>query len=339
VETLNRLIPGSQEQNLRMDKAEALRSIYHDHLIYIQQKVRVDYDNWRQQPVRFYFSGRSFEITTVVCHFRIHPDRPASGYLIQTTDRTVFCLYSQLETVERRQIVARGFWVLSFRIQNDDELMSWYVEDRKMLGNLSLKRITSFHGHVCPELAVGAKFCEFVQNLFNNGIIPVSGYSVLAENNTSALDAIQVLLGATLGNQRLSVTDNGKHVYTLFSHSEKKGWKARLRSLPFDDRRLFESLQETISRERASLDDIVSFQHLLDERVERLLAMSVEELFHIEEASYETVPHESAVAYHLCSVCSDFVLVSHSIKKDDAIMCMPCFQKMALSRLGATGVH
>ncbi|SHH93512.1 Formylmethanofuran dehydrogenase subunit E [Desulfofustis glycolicus DSM 9705] len=322
-----------------MEKAEALRSIYHDHLVYIQQKVRVDYDNWKQQPVRFYFTGRSFEVAAVICHFRIRPDRPASGYLIQTTDRTVFCLYSQLETDERRHAVARGFWVLSFRIQNDDELMSWFVEDRKVLGNLSLKRITSFHGHVCPELVVGAKFCEFAQNLFNNGIIPVTGYSVIAENYTSALDAIQVLLGATLGNQRLSVIDNGKHVYTLFSHYEKRGWKVRLRSLPFDDRRLFDSLQDSISREQASLDDIVSFQRMLDDRVERLLAMSVEELFHIEEVTYETVPHESAVAYRFCSVCGDFVQVNHSIMKDEAIVCSPCFQKMALSGLGATDVH
>jgi formylmethanofuran dehydrogenase subunit E len=43
--------------------------------------------------------------------------------------------------------------------------------------------------------------------------------AIIAENSTSALDAIQIMLGATLGNQRLKVMDLGKHNYTVIPKS------------------------------------------------------------------------------------------------------------------------
>jgi formylmethanofuran dehydrogenase subunit E len=87
----------------------------------------------------------------------------------------------------------RGFWVLSFRILNDYELMALYRRERKMIVNMALKRIADFHGHVCPDLVLGSKFCEYIQKLlpsnkFANGIA-----AIISENCTSALDAIQIL--------------------------------------------------------------------------------------------------------------------------------------------------
>jgi formylmethanofuran dehydrogenase subunit E len=311
-----------------MDKTEVLRSIHHDHLIYIQQKVRVDFDNRRQQPVSFHYAGKTYRTDTVICRFRTLPDQPANGYLVQTSDDDVFCLYAQLDKIERRGTLEHGFWVLCFRIQNDDELMSWYREDRKMMVNLSMKRIVNFHGHVCPELAVGGKFCEFAQNLFNNGVIPVSGFSVLAENATSALDAIQVLLGATVGNQRLSVMDIGKHTYTLFSHAENRGWTLKLKPLLFGDEEQFIALQEAIARNEATLEEAVHFQQMIDARVEQILAMSVEDLFIIEESAPGLRSTETAASYRICSACGEQVLSSHCIVRGTGIFCQPCFQAM-----------
>ena len=53
--------------------------------------------------------------------------------------------------------------------------------------------------------------------------------------STSALDAIQVLLGATVGNRRLAVMDFGKHNYTVFSRPVNRGWRLRRRVLRFGD--------------------------------------------------------------------------------------------------------
>lgn len=314
-----------------MDKAEVLRAIHFDHLDYIQHTIQVDFDDRRRQPVNFRYADRTYPISEVVCTFKMQVAEQANGYLVKLNDDTVCCLYSQTEAKAQRSPMATSSWVLSFRIYNENDLMSWYLEERKMLANPILKRVADFHGHICPELAVGGKFCEFVQGLFNNGAIPPTGFSVLSENTTSALDAIQVLLGATVGNQRLLVMDFGKHTYTLFSRPEKRGWRLRQRPLLYGDEDIFAALDEKIRNNQAFLEDITLFQQLIDNRVKQILALLPEELFIIEEVESGIQPPETASIYQSCSACGEMVLVSRSVKNRDMTLCMPCFQKISPS--------
>lgn len=314
-----------------MEKSEVLRAIYNDDLVYIQKKVRVAFADKGGGPVAFLFNNRRYPIANVICHFKMTEQRPEYGLLVEDGNRNVFCLYSQLVDTDDVNSVKQGFWVLSFRIQNDDELMSWYREDRKMLANISLQQVVNFHGHICPELAIGGKFCEFVQNLFNTGAIPTSGFSVLAENNTSALDAIQVLLGATVGNQRLQVMDYGKHNYTLFSKIEKRGWKLKMKDFPFAEEEHYRELERKIVSHQAVFDDVVMFQQLLDAMIRRIMAFTPEELFEIEETGVGNIPVESTTVYLVCAVCGEKMLSSRGVVQGRMTVCMPCFQKMVVA--------
>ena len=196
-----------------------------------------------------------------------------------------------------------------------------------MLVNMTLKRVADFHGHICPELALGGKFCEFVQSLLEEGTLNNSGLSIISENTTSALDAIQVLLGVTIGNQRLMVMDYGKHNYTLLSRQQVRGWKLKLKVQYYDDEDSYHSLEEKIYNKQALFEDMVQFQQLMDARVRQILELSPKELFSIEEVDAKNWPRESASIYLTCSVCGEQVLASHTIEKRRKIYCMPCFQK------------
>ena len=88
-----------------------------------------------------------------------------------------------------------------------------------MLLNMTLKRVVDFHGHLCPDLVIGRKFCQYVQKLISENESLGGGLSIIAENCTSALDSIQILLGASVGNQRLQILDFGKHNYTWLTRS------------------------------------------------------------------------------------------------------------------------
>lgn len=312
-----------------MDKAEALRAIHLDQLEYIQQKVAVTFDNRRQKPLSFHFRGRTYAVEDVVCRCRTDLERATSGYLVRVGEQEVFYLYMQAERPACPSSVEPAFWVLSFRIHKRYELMSWFIEERTMLANISLKRVVDFHGHICPELAVGGKFCEFVQTLINNGDIPTGGISILAENTTSALDAIQVLLGTTVGNRRLAVMDFGKHNYTVFSRPANRGWRLRRRVLRFGDEENFQALEEKVGKNLAMIEDVVQLQQLLDARVRRLLELTPEELFLIEEVAPSPPPPETASTYLICSACGEQVLAGHSITSRDTVLCLPCYQKMA----------
>lgn len=311
-----------------MDKTEALRSIHFDQLEYIQQKVWVDFDNRRQQPVSFTFSGQTHRVDGIVGRFKVLANQPANGYLVEATNRNVFYLYSQQERVDRRHALEKSFWVLCFRIITDDELMSWHLEDRKMLVNLSLKRVADFHGHICPELALGGKFCEFVQTLLAKETIVNPDLSIISENTTSALDAIQVLLGVTIGNQRLMVMDYGKHNYTLFCRHHDRGWKLKLKARYYGDEETYHGLEDKITNNQALLEDVVRFQQLLDSRVRLILELPPEELFAIEEVDANSRPQKSTGVYLTCTVCGEKVLASRSVESRETIFCLPCFQKM-----------
>jgi len=310
-----------------MNRSDALRSIHCDHLEYIQRKVRVDFDNERQEPISFRFDGRNHKINYVIGFFRTIADQPVNGYLVEAADHNIFYLYYQLDKIQRLNPIEPSFWVLCFRILNDNELMSWYREDRKMLVNMTLKRVVDFHGHICPELALGGKFCEFVQTLIDEGRLSLTGFAVISENTTSALDAIQILLGATIGNQRLLVLDYGKHNYTLLNRRQGRGWKLKLKTSCYKEDESYHELEEKIAGNQALFEDMIQFQQLMDTRVRQILELSPKEIFTIEETDVDTWPKESASIYLTCSVCGEQVLASRSIEKRGEIFCMPCFQK------------
>jgi hypothetical protein len=110
-----------------MDNTEIWRSIHFDQLKYIQRKIRVDFDNRRQQPVSFFFAGQTYRVDEVVGRFKLVAGQPPTSYLVETTDRSIYYLYHQLEQVDRQCGLDRAFWVLCFRIMGDDELISGLI--------------------------------------------------------------------------------------------------------------------------------------------------------------------------------------------------------------------
>lgn len=150
-----------------------------------------------------------------------------------------------------------------------------------MLLNMTLKRVVNFHGHLCPELVLGCKFCEYVQKLLSSGEELNIGMSIIAENCTSALDAIQILLGATVGNKRLQIIDFGKHNYTIFFRNAKNAVKLSLRRQLYGDEDEYNALEQKIMNNPVMLEEVVQFQKLLDNRVKHLINLSSEQIFNV----------------------------------------------------------
>jgi formylmethanofuran dehydrogenase subunit E len=310
-----------------MDKTEAFRSIQYDLLEYIQKRVWVDFDNAMQNPVGFYFKGEKYVVHEVLGRFRTHAKHHINAFLVNANDDEVYFLYFQLCNMDQRVALNPGFWVLSFRIFNDRELMSFYREDRKMLVNMTLKRVIDFHGHLCPDLVLGGKACEYVQKLFSENKDLEAGVTIIAENCTSALDAIQILLGATVGNQRLQVMDFGKHNYMFLFKTGHNSIKLSLRRQHYGDEDEYRTLEQKIMKDQVTLEEVVDFQKILDSRVKQLLTLLPEDLFDIELIEPIQQPTETATIYLSCSKCGQQVLRSRTINYKDEIYCIPCFQR------------
>jgi hypothetical protein len=132
-----------------MNAAEALRSIRYDLMEYIQKKVRVDFDNALQMPVYFTFRGKKYIVHEILGRFRTQAKCHINGFLVKADNGEVYFLYFQWCDRNQGSPFNRGFWVLSFRILGDRELMALYREERKMLvNNKTLKKVVDFHGHL-----------------------------------------------------------------------------------------------------------------------------------------------------------------------------------------------
>jgi formylmethanofuran dehydrogenase subunit E len=265
-----------------MNRDEALRSIQEDLLEYIQKKVKVDYDNLRQKPTSFLYHGKTHRIDETLGRFRMLESRSVDAFLVRVVGGDVYCLVFQPWDVNQRGAICKGFWVLSLRVLEDEEIMAFYREDRQMAVADALKGVVEFNGRLCPDVVLGAKLCEYVQELCAASAESVGGLSIVAENGSAALDAIQLLLGATIGNRRLRIVDCGEHKYTFLSETGRHAFRLSLRDEQKRGDAEYRALQEKCETRQCTLDEAVRFQALADDEVKRLMDMAPEELFGVE---------------------------------------------------------
>jgi len=150
------------------------------------------------------------------------------------------------------------------------------------------------------------------------------GLIVIAENTTSALDAIQCLSGCTLGNQRLKVHDFGKHKYTFLVSRTGVGIKLSLKEQRFKDESRYLELEEKAEKGEATVEDIARFQSLLDERVKMLLSIRHDELFESVITTRKPPQIEAFTDLARCHRCGDLVLESRLVNIDGFSMCRQC---------------
>ncbi len=317
-----------------MNTAEALRSIHSDYLNYIQKRVEVDFDNSLQTPVHFVHAGENRFIREVMGRFRVREKGILNGFLVKADDDHVYFLY--FDALKTECAFQQGSWVLSYRILRDEELMAFYRDERKMLVDMTVKRVADFHGHLCPELVIGMKACEYAQKLFSEVGQPVERISVLVENCTSALDALQVLLGVTVGNQCLKVFDFGKHNYTFVPRNGGNGFRLKLRPQRYGNVEEYEKLEERVISNKITLDEVTQFQHLLDSRVLKLLSSKPEDLFVCESSWRTSLFTETPTVYESCLSCGEQVLRERAVHIAGKVYCLPCFELLEQSQEGSS---
>ena len=88
----------------------------------------------------------------------------------------------------------------------------------------------AFHGHECPGLAIGVKVCEAaVEKL---GLSPALDEEVLCitENDACGVDAVQALMGCTLGKGNLIYKGTGKQAFTFVRRADGQAMRFYLKA-------------------------------------------------------------------------------------------------------------
>lgn len=187
--------------------------------------------------------------------------------------------------------------------------------------------VTEFHGHVCPGSAIGYKAAEAGLNELKSVRADDEELVTIVENDSCAVDAIQVLTGSTFGKGNLLFHDHGKQVYTFILRSTGEAVRVSLK-----DSFSVDSLAPELGRLRAKVNSgIASEQEKADlkemivEVSQEILNIPYNKMFQVEQVDVK-LPEKARMFRSIkCSDCGEMVSENRSRIKNGKLVCKPCF--------------
>ena len=170
---------------------------------------------------------------------------------------------------------------------------------------MEYSEIVQFHGHECPGLAIGYRMAQAGMKALNAIRSADEQIVAIVENDACGVDALQYLTGCTFGKGNLIFHDYGKHVYTLYSRSSRKGIR-----VVFHGKGVLPGMRDN----RAAFTEFI-------------LNCPDEELLTV---SYVVVsePEKAQIRKSIfCDACGESVMESRIQDKHGKKLCIPCAEK------------
>lgn len=193
---------------------------------------------------------------------------------------------------------------------------------------MEFKEVVAFHGHECPGLAMGYRVADFAARTLPFDRASDEELVAVVENNSCAVDAIQMVLGCTFGKGNFIFKDFGKQVYTFFKRDGTQPlrvaikWSARAES---DETAGMWQKFRAGDRSEAVVAAVKASK---SQKVKAILAASDDELFAVSD-SLESLPDKAQIFPTVtCSVCGEKCMEPKTaVGKDGALRCIPCAQR------------
>jgi len=180
-----------------------------------------------------------------------------------------------------------------------------------------------FHGHVCPGLAIGYLAAKAAIREFKTGPAEDEELVSIVENDSCAVDAIQVMLGCTFGKGNFLFRDWGKQVYTFMDRRTGKGIRVSLKGeLP--GRKERHTLKARIDAGTASLEEVAQWEAFRASIVDDLIHGDPETFFTIERISDALPPMARIMDTEKCQLCGEEVVESRLVADHGARVCKGC---------------
>lgn len=190
-----------------------------------------------------------------------------------------------------------------------------------------LRECILFHGHVCPGLIYGYRVAKEASQLLDIGKAVDEEVFAISENDSCAVDALQVILGTTTGKGNLLVKNYGKSVFLIAARNKGKALRFS-RKTPYHyegtERAEYEKL-ETKSAEGTLTEKEKERLKLL--KCIDLLKREFSELFEREYVSVPDIPYAPLDPSEPCSLCGEMTMASKLREICGKKYCIPCTEK------------
>lgn len=94
------------------------------------------------------------------------------------------------------------------------------------------EKAAAFHGHVCPGLTIGYKAALYAIDLLNLTFSKDEQVVCVNENDACGVDAIQVILGCSIGKGNLLFHMRGKQAFSFYNRKTGKSVRLVLKPDP-----------------------------------------------------------------------------------------------------------
>jgi formylmethanofuran dehydrogenase subunit E len=185
------------------------------------------------------------------------------------------------------------------------------------------QRCVDFHGHLCPGLAIGYSAVSAARTVLTGGRSPDEELVAIVENDSCAVDAIQLLLGCTFGKGNLVFLDRGKQVFTFMDRNLGRAVRVSFKGpMPFSEER--HALKELIDSGAASEEEKERWALLRQEAVLKLVSADPSEFFEIREVQAELPPKARVVTTVPCDACGEATVRSRMVERGGKFLCGEC---------------
>ena len=194
-----------------------------------------------------------------------------------------------------------------------------------------LKQCVAFHGHLCPGLVYGYIVARGAVALLGIDRSQDEEVVAISENDTCAIDALQVILGTTMGKGNLILKDYGKNVFTVFNRSDKRAFRmSRKASYRYEGK---------YQEEYGVLEAAYAAGRATDEQRWRqkwlksfdLLGKPLEAVFEVREVECPEPAYAPLAPSKACVRCGEMTMATKMIEKNGKLFCAPCLQENGAS--------
>jgi formylmethanofuran dehydrogenase subunit E len=187
-----------------------------------------------------------------------------------------------------------------------------------------LKRCVAFHGHLCPGLVYGYLVAKEAIRLLDLGRSQDEEVVAISENDTCAIDALQVLLGTTAGKGNLIIKNHGKNAFTVLNRADKRAFRF--------SRKVHYEYQGEQQGEFRELEGAVATGDATTEQKARqrflksldLISKPFDAVFDTTGAELSEPPYAPLAPSEACAECGEMTMSTRMKEKDGRHLCIPC---------------
>ena len=170
------------------------------------------------------------------------------------------------------------------------------MDENKVLWN----KCADFHGHVCGGLTIGYKASLYAIELLNLQFSDDEQVICISENDACGVDAIQVILGCSIGKGNLLFHMTGKQAFSFYKRSTGESVRLVLKERP-----------ENISREQ-------SFCYYQ--------SCKPQDMFEVKETKIDIPGHARIFDTYKCDCCGETAGANWIRLQGDKKLCIDCYQ-------------